>query len=108
MGWFLSAIVLYKVATYRLYYLRMLFTRVSVALAPQIGNIQQRFKSDPQAAKQQLDSLYKSHGANPAHNVLAPVLDWAIFICVIVLLPWHKWLVGDSFLWVGNVTEFSG
>lgn len=108
MLWFVILIAVYKLLTCRLFYGAYQHNLQVRQLASQIEAIRQAHVGDPVAVQQDLNSLYKTHGINQLDGCLVRLVDVAFFLIALTCFAPTKMLDGVSFLWVQDVTRYSG
>jgi len=68
-------------------------------IQPQMKVIQERYKSDPMRAQQEMIALYKKYGANPLSGCLPLFIQMPIFIALYNALRTSWALHGSPFIW---------
>ena len=72
-------------------------------LAPQMKELQEKFKDDPQKMNSQVMGLYKKYGVNPVSGCLPMVLQIPIFFGLYTMLRFAVEMRGHGFLWVNDL-----
>lgn len=83
-------------------------TKSSIAmneLQPETKKIQERYKSDPQKAQQEVMKLYKEKGANPLSGCLPMLVQWPIFIALYYVFNNLSGISGVHFLWISDLAK---
>lgn len=72
-------------------------------LAPQMKELQEKYKDEPQKMNAQVMGLYKKFGVNPVSGCLPVVLQIPIFFGLYTMLRFAVELRGHGFLWVNDL-----
>jgi YidC/Oxa1 family membrane protein insertase len=72
-------------------------------LAPQMKELQEKYKDDPQKMNAQVMGLYKKFGVNPVSGCLPMVLQIPIFFGLYTMLRFAVEMRGHGFLWVNDL-----
>jgi YidC/Oxa1 family membrane protein insertase len=72
-------------------------------LAPQMKELQEKYKDDPQKMNSQVMGLYKKYGVNPVSGCLPMVLQIPIFFGLYTMLRFAVEMRGHGFLWVNDL-----
>ncbi len=75
------------------------------ALSPKVETLRTKYKDDPARLNQELISLYKEYGVNPAGGCLPLLVQLPVFIAFYVMLQSATELRNESFLWVHDLTQ---
>ena len=74
------------------------------ALQPEMQEIQEKYKSDPQRLQQEVMNLYKKHGANPFSGCWPMLLPWPVLLALFFVFQNTIELRGQSFLWLPDLS----
>jgi YidC/Oxa1 family membrane protein insertase len=72
-------------------------------LAPQMKELQEKYKDDPQKMNAQVMGLYKKYGVNPVSGCLPMLLQIPIFFGLYTMLRFAVEMRGHGFLWVNDL-----
>jgi len=72
-------------------------------LAPQMKELQEKYKDDPTKMNSQVMGLYKKYGVNPVSGCLPMLLQIPIFFGLYTMLRFAVELRGHGFLWVSDL-----
>ena len=72
-------------------------------LAPQMKELQEKYKDDPQKMQAQVMGLYKKYGVNPVSGCLPMLLQIPIFFGLYTMLRFAVEMRGHGFLWVRDL-----
>lgn len=72
-------------------------------LAPQMKELQEKYKDDPQKMNAQVMGLYKKFGVNPVSGCLPMLLQIPIFFGLYTMLRFAVEMRGHGFLWVNDL-----
>jgi YidC/Oxa1 family membrane protein insertase len=95
--------VLSKVLFYPLTVKSMRSMKAMQALQPQINNLRNKYKSDPQRLQRETLELYRKHKVNPAGGCLPMIAQIPIFYGLYLALSVSVELQGATFLCFGRV-----
>ena len=73
-------------------------------LQPQMKNLQEKYKNDPQKLNKEVVELYKKHGVNPFGGCLPLILQMPIFIGLYQVLWRSVDFKGAKFLWIKDLS----
>jgi len=101
-GWAIVFLTLFiRLLLYPLTYKGMVSMQKLKAIAPQVKEIQAKYKGDPQRMQAKVMELYKKHGANPLGGCLPMILQIPVFFAIYRVLlnaielqgaPWMLWI----------------
>jgi YidC/Oxa1 family membrane protein insertase len=74
------------------------------ALQPEMQEIQEKYKNDPQRLQQEVMNLYKKHGANPFSGCWPMLLPWPVLLALFFVFQNTIELRGQSFLWLPDLS----
>ncbi|MCT8977613.1 membrane protein insertase YidC [Clostridium sp. CX1] len=74
-------------------------------LQPETKKIQDKYKSDPQKAQQEIMKMYKERGANPLSGCLPMLIQWPIFIALYYVFNNLHGISGVHFLWIKDLAS---
>jgi len=74
------------------------------ALQPEMQEVQQKYKNDPQRLQQEVMNLYKKHGANPFSGCWPMLLPWPVLLALFFVFQNTIELRGQSFLWLPDLS----
>lgn len=72
-------------------------------LQPETKKIQDKYKSDPQKAQQEIMKLYKEKGTSPLSGCLPMLIQWPIFIALYYVFNNLHNISGVQFLWIKDL-----
>lgn len=72
-------------------------------LAPQMKELQEKYKDDPQKMNAQVMGLYKKFGVNPVSGCLPMFLQIPIFFGLYTMLRFAVEMRGHGFLWINDL-----
>jgi len=72
-------------------------------LAPQMKELQEKYKDDPQKMNSQVMGLYKKYGVNPVSGCLPMFLQIPIFFGLYTMLRFAVEMRGHGFLWINDL-----
>jgi len=72
-------------------------------LAPQMKELQEKYKDEPQKMNSQVMGLYKKFGVNPVSGCLPMVLQIPIFFGLYTMLRFAVEMRGHGFLWITDL-----
>jgi YidC/Oxa1 family membrane protein insertase len=67
-------------------------------IQPEVKKVQDKYKSDPQKAQEEVMKLYKEKGASPFSGCLPMLIQWPIFIALYFVFSTMTGLQGVHFL----------
>lgn len=67
-------------------------------IQPEVKKVQEKYKSDPQRAQEEVMKLYKEKGASPFSGCLPMLIQWPIFIALYFVFSTMTGLQGVQFL----------
>lgn len=73
-------------------------------LNPQIKEIQEKYKDNPQKANVEMQALYKREKINPLSGCLPLLLQFPFLIALYNVLIYNQGLRGASFLWIKDLS----
>lgn len=73
-------------------------------LNPQIKEIQEKYKDNPQKANTEMQALYKREKINPLSGCLPLLLQFPFLIALYNALMYNQGLRGASFLWIKDLS----
>jgi YidC/Oxa1 family membrane protein insertase len=74
-------------------------------LAPELKELQEKYKDDQQELSKQMMSFYRERGVNPLSGCFPMLLQLPVFITLYRML-WNAYeLRGSSFLWIEDLTQ---
>lgn len=91
-------------ATYPLTIKGMVSMKKMQGLQPQMKNLQEKYKNDPQKLNKEVVELYKKHGVNPFGGCLPLILQMPIFIGLYQVLWRSVDFKGAKFLWIKDLS----
>ena len=71
--------------------------------APQMKEIQKKYKTDKKRQQEELMKFYRENNINPASSCLPLVAQFPVFISLYLLLKHFPYLPGDNLMWLGLV-----
>jgi YidC/Oxa1 family membrane protein insertase len=71
--------------------------------APQMKEIQQKYKGDKQKQNEELMRFYKEHKINPAASCLPMLAQLPVFISLYLVLKHFHYAAGDDLTWLGLI-----
>lgn len=74
-------------------------------LGPQMKELKEKFKDEPQRMQQETMKLYREHGVNPLGGCLPMLLQMPVFIALFNTLRGAIELRHSSFLWVSDLSQ---
>jgi YidC/Oxa1 family membrane protein insertase len=74
------------------------------ALQPQITEIREKYKNNPQQMNKEIQGLYKKEKVNPMGGCLPMLFQLPIFYALYALLSGMPELRGESFLWIKDLS----
>ncbi len=75
------------------------------AIQPQMKEVQERHKKDPQKAQQEMFKLYKEHGVNPMGGCWPMLLPMPVLLALFFVLQNTIELRGAPFLWIADLSR---
>jgi YidC/Oxa1 family membrane protein insertase len=75
------------------------------AVAPELKELQAKYKSDPQKLSQEQWKLYKKHKVNPMGGCLPMIIQIPVFIGFLNMIRSAIELRGAKFLWVADLSK---
>jgi YidC/Oxa1 family membrane protein insertase len=74
--------------------------------APQMKEIQKKYKADKKRQQEELMKFYKDNNINPASSCLPLLAQFPVFISLYLVLKHFPHLPGDNLMWLGlwNIT----
>ena len=90
---------LIQIIMFPLTYKQLKSAAVMQRIQPQMKVIQDKYKSDPMRAQQEMIALYKKYGANPLSGCLPLFIQMPIFIALFNALRTSWALHGSPFIW---------
>lgn len=90
---------LIQIILFPLTYKQLKSAAVMQRIQPQMKVIQEKYKSDPMRAQQEMIALYKKYGANPLSGCLPLFIQMPIFIALFNALRTSWALHGSPFIW---------
>ncbi|MBR0057487.1 MAG: YidC/Oxa1 family insertase periplasmic-domain containing protein, partial [Kiritimatiellae bacterium] len=75
------------------------------AIQPQLREIQEKFKGDPQKLQQETMRLYRENKVNPMSSCLPMLIQIPVFIALFVVLRTATELRFAPFLWIRDLSE---
>ncbi len=75
------------------------------AIQPQLKEIQDRYKNEPQKLQQEMFKLYKEHGVNPFGGCWPLLIPMPVLFALFFLLGNTIELRGESFLWLPDLSR---
>jgi YidC/Oxa1 family membrane protein insertase len=75
------------------------------AIQPQLKEIQERYKNDPQKLQQEMFKLYKEHGVNPFGGCWPLLIPMPVLFALFFVLGNTIELRGESFLWLPDLSR---
>jgi YidC/Oxa1 family membrane protein insertase len=75
------------------------------AIQPQLKEIQERHKDEPQKLQQEMFKLYKENKVNPFSGCWPLLLPWPIMIALFFVFQNSIELRGQSFLWIPDLSR---
>jgi YidC/Oxa1 family membrane protein insertase len=75
--------------------------------APQMKEIQKKYKADKKRQQEELMKFYKENNINPASSCLPLLAQFPVFISLYLVLKHFPHLPGDNLMWLGlwNITD---
>ena len=75
--------------------------------APQMKEIQKKYKADKKRQQEELMKFYKENNINPASSCLPLLAQFPVFISLYLVLKHFPHLPGDNLEWLGlwNITD---
>ncbi|MBN1355820.1 membrane protein insertase YidC [bacterium] len=74
-------------------------------IQPQMKEIQQRYRKDARKQQEELQKLYKRHGANPMSGCLPLLVQFPVFIALYQVLMNSIEMRGAPFLWAEDLSQ---
>ena len=75
------------------------------AIQPQLKEIQERYKNEPQKLQQEMFKLYKEHGVNPFGGCWPLLIPMPVLFALFFVLGNTIELRGESFLWLPDLSR---
>lgn len=75
------------------------------AVQPQLKEIQDKYKDEPQRLQQEMFKLYKEHKVTPLSGCWPLLLPWPIMIALFFVFQNSIELRGQSFLWIPDLSR---
>jgi YidC/Oxa1 family membrane protein insertase len=75
------------------------------AIQPQLKEIQDRYKNEPQKLQQEMFKLYKEHGVNPFGGCWPLLIPMPVLFALFFVLGNTIELRGESFLWLPDLSR---
>ncbi len=98
--------LLVKMAVYPLTY-RMLYSQSKMgALKPQLAQLKEKFKDDPQQQQVETMKIYREFGVNPLGGCLPSLLQMPIWIALYRFFPASIEFRQASFLWATDLSSY--
>jgi YidC/Oxa1 family membrane protein insertase len=72
--------------------------------APQMKEIQKKYKADKKRQQEELMKFYKENNINPASSCLPLLAQFPVFIALYLVLKHFPYTAGDNLQWLGLVT----
>lgn len=109
-GWSIIGLTLIiRVILYPLTYKGMVSMQKMKDIAPQIKELQTRYKGDPQRMNAAVMDMYKKHGANPLGGCLPMLLQIPVFFAIYRVLLNAVELQGAPWMfWVSDLSRMDG
>ncbi|MCE3047458.1 membrane protein insertase YidC [Helicobacter kayseriensis] len=105
-GWAIVLLtIIVRLVLFPLSYKGMMGMQKLKELAPEMKEIQAKYKSDPQKMQKHMMDLYRKHGANPLGGCLPLLLQIPVFFAIYKVLycavelksaPWILWIIDLS------------
>jgi YidC/Oxa1 family membrane protein insertase len=75
--------------------------------APQMKEIQKKYKADKKRQQEELMKFYRENSINPASSCIPLLAQFPVFISLYLVLKHFPHLPGDNLMWLGlvNITE---
>ena len=75
--------------------------------APQMKEIQKKYKADKKKQQEELMKFYRENNINPASSCLPLLAQFPVFISLYLVLKHFPHLPGDNLMWLGlvNITD---
>jgi YidC/Oxa1 family membrane protein insertase len=74
------------------------------AIQPEMKELQDRYKDDPQGLQAEVFKLYKKHGVNPVSGCWPLLLPWPILLALFFVFQNTIELRGQAFLWLPDLS----
>ncbi len=81
-------------------------TMAMQAIQPQMKEIQEKYKADPQKQQQEMFKLYKEHNVNPLGGCWPMLLPWPILLAFFFVFQNTIELRGAAFLWLPDLSRY--
>lgn len=81
-------------------------TMAMQAIQPQMKEIQEKYKAEPQKQQQEMFKLYKEHNVNPLGGCWPMLLPWPILLAFFFVFQNTIELRGAAFLWLPDLSRF--
>jgi YidC/Oxa1 family membrane protein insertase len=75
------------------------------AIQPELKDIQERYKSEPQKLQQEMLKLYKEHGVNPLGGCLPMLIPMPVLFALFFVFANTIEFRGVSFLWLPDLAR---
>ncbi|WP_420633333.1 membrane protein insertase YidC [Candidatus Palauibacter sp.] len=104
-GWVLIVFgVASRIVLFPLYQISMRQQMKQMAIQPEIKQLQQRYKNDPQRLQQEQMKLYREHGVNPLGGCLPMLVPLPILITLFFVFQNTIEFRGVPFLWLPDLS----
>ncbi|WP_419165923.1 membrane protein insertase YidC [Candidatus Palauibacter sp.] len=104
-GWVLILFgVASRIVLFPLYQISMRQQMKQMAMQPEVKQLQERYKSDPQRLQQEQMKLYKEHGVNPLGGCLPMMVPLPILITLFFVFQNTIEFRGAPFLWLADLS----
>jgi YidC/Oxa1 family membrane protein insertase len=74
------------------------------ALQPELQEVQEKYKGDPQRLQQEVMNLYKKHEVNPFSGCWPMLLPWPVLLALFFVFQNTIELRGQAFLWLPDLS----
>lgn len=81
-------------------------TMAMQAIQPQMKEVQEKYKADPQKQQQEMFKLYKEHKVNPLGGCWPMLLPWPILLAFFFVFQNTIELRGAAFLWMPDLSRY--
>jgi len=97
--------VLIRILLWPLNQKAMRSTMAMQVIQPQLKEIQEKYKADPQRQQQEMFKLYKEHNVNPLGGCWPMLLPWPILLAFFFVFQNTIELRGAAFLWMPDLSR---
>ena len=104
-GWVLILFgVLTRIVLFPLYQKSMRAQMAQMQVQPQVKEIQEKYKEDPQRLQKEMMAVYKEHGVNPLGGCLPMLIPFPILITLFFVFQNTIEFRGVPFLWLPDLS----